>query len=181
MRLRCSNVGLLFSRRFASSSTRTTGGLVASNPPFRRIVNVAELFPSRTNGSPFAVGANAEIPAGMIVFSLFSFSMHLVNSTAHFQISMLADSSTPTDLFETGWIENGGNVEETSLWTMVALSLRGSKPCERVHRLDNVLRIDRHMPQTCYTYIFTRRPLNNADHRELCACLSHVKGARNRW
>lgn len=124
MRLRCSNVGLLFSRRFASSSTRTTGGLVASNPPFRRIVNVAELFPSRTNGSPFAVGANAEIPAGMIVLFLFSFSMHLVNSTAHFQISMLADSSTPTDLFETGWIENGGNVEETSLWTMVAVLLR---------------------------------------------------------
>lgn len=43
-----------------------------------------------------------------------------------------------------------------------------------VERLDNVLRIDRYRPQPGCTYILTPRdrPLNNADHRECCACLS---------
>lgn len=58
--------------------------------------------------------------------------------------------------------------------TMATVLLTGLRSCKRVHRVDNVLRIDRYIPQTCYTYIFTQRPLNNADRRELCACLSHA-------
>lgn len=108
IRLRCSNVGLLLSGR-----SRITGGLV---PSFRRIAY--ELFTSRTNGSPFAVGANAEIPAGIVIVPFFlsfpRFSTYLVNFTTHF-------------LWFVDFNRSLRNMLDRRLWTAAAVSLRGSK------------------------------------------------------
>lgn len=88
IRLRWSNVGSLLAflsrspdLRLVSSSLSSTRGRFVSNPSFWRIVNAA-FPPSSPNGSPLAVGANAEIPAGMIFFtipSLSAFSKFLIS------------------------------------------------------------------------------------------------------
>lgn len=95
MRFRSNRLFFTFSRqssttdRFVSlqSFIRRRGRLV-SKPSFWRMVNAGEFFRSRSKGSPLAVGANAEIPAGML--SAFSGSF-TVTCTAHFPTTRYTD------------------------------------------------------------------------------------------
>lgn len=126
IRLRWSNVGSLLAFlsgsdfRLVSSSLSSTRGRFVSNPSFWRIVNAA--FPlSRPNGSPLAVGANAEIPAGMI---LSRFRIY------HFPISPISLRAFPLlrKWKRERYCQQGYRASEFTDWTM---SLESTDICRR--------------------------------------------------